>query len=240
MSRPAGPTTEAASDRLRAVEQRLGAAAVLAGRSRSELTLVAVSKTRPAADVAALAALGVRDFGESRWQEMGPKSTEVAELAGGTAGRESLRWHFVGRLQRNKARAIAGVAHAVHSLDRAELCAPLARGAAGRPAPLEVFVQLSLDGDPSRGGVDEPGVGPLADAVAAHPELRLAGLMAVAPLGMPARPAFARLREVGERMRVTHPGATALSAGMSGDLEDAVAEGATHLRIGTALFGSRA
>jgi pyridoxal phosphate enzyme (YggS family) len=226
---------EPPAERLWAVEQRLVAAAVAAGRTRSELTLVAVSKTRPAADVAALADLGVRNFGESRWQELGPKSTELSDCTDW-----ALRWHFVGGLQRNKARAVAQAAYAVHSVDRQELCVPLARGAEGRAEPLEVFVQVSLDGDPSRGGVEGGGVPALADAVATHPELRLAGLMAVAPVGVPPRPAFARLREMGERMRSTHPGATALSAGMSGDLEEAVAEGATHLRIGTALFGSRA
>lgn len=234
------------ADRLRAVEQRLADASAAAGRPRSELTLVAVSKTRPASDVAALAALGQRDFGESRWQELGPKSEELAGTTTGADGADGadeaagLRWHFVGRVQRNKARAIAEASFAVHSLDRAALCAPLARGAAGAGAPLEVFVQVSLDGDPSRGGVGADGIAALADAVAEHPELRLKGLMAVAPMGAPARPAFARLRNMGERLARAHPQATALSAGMSGDLEDAVAEGATHLRIGTALFGSRA
>jgi pyridoxal phosphate enzyme (YggS family) len=224
------------------MEERLSAAASAAGRRRDELTLIAVSKTRPATDVVALAALGVRDFGESRWQELAPKLEALSdldppELDSPTRG---LHWHFLGRLQRNKARAIAGAVDSVHSLDRAELCDALSRGADAVDRVLDVFVQVSLDGDPTRGGVDPAAVLDLADVVAETRSLRLVGLMAVAPLGQPARPAFARLRELGEQVRVDHPAARFLSAGMSGDVEDAVAEGATHLRIGTALFGSRA
>jgi uncharacterized pyridoxal phosphate-containing UPF0001 family protein len=198
---------------LAAVERRLARAAEAAGRSRRELTLVAVSKTRPVEDIAALAALGVRDFGESKWQELAPKAEQLAATG--------LSWHFLGRLQRNKARAIGATASAVHSLDREELCGPLARGAADAESELDVFVQVSLDGDPTRGGVLPTGLEALADAV-------------------PARPAFAELRRLSASVQASHPQASSLSAGMSGDLEDAVAEGATHLRIGTALFGSRA
>jgi pyridoxal phosphate enzyme (YggS family) len=228
------------------VEARLLDALQAAGRRREEITLVAVSKTRPAADVAELAALGVRDFGENRWQELAPKAAEVAAAADLTAAAElpptaELRWHFVGRLQRNKARGVAATVVAVHSLDRADLCAPLARGAAAAGRALDVFVQVSLDGDPKRGGVVVDELPALADGVAAcAPHLRLVGLMAVPPRETPPRPAFARLRALSERLQVNHPGASSLSAGMSADLEDAVAEGATHLRIGTALFGSRA
>lgn len=219
---------------LRAVEDRLRRAATAAGRSREELTLVAVSKTRPAADVLALAALGPSDFGEARWQELARKQQEVA------AHDVSPRWHFLGRLQRNKARSVGAAVDVVHSLDRAELCEPLARGARSHGRTLDVFVQVSLDGDPSRGGIGESGLPALADAAAEADALRLVGLMAVAPQHLAPRVAFARLRELSERLRERHPDATALSAGMSGDLEDAITEGATHLRIGTALFGSRA
>jgi pyridoxal phosphate enzyme (YggS family) len=233
------PSTGAA-DRLAVVEARLLDALQAAGRRREEITIVAVSKTRPAADVAELAALGVRDFGENRWQELAPKAAEVAAAAELPPTAE-LRWHFVGRLQRNKARGVAATVVAVHSLDRADLCAPLARGAAAAGRALDVFVQVSLDGDPKRGGVVVDELPALADGVAAcAPHLRLVGLMAVPPRETPPRPAFARLRALSERLQVNHPGASSLSAGMSADLEDAVAEGATHLRIGTALFGSRA
>lgn len=233
------PSTGAA-DRLAVVEARLLDALQAAGRRREEITIVAVSKTRPAADVAELAALGVRDFGENRWQELAPKAAEVA-AATELPPTAELRWHFVGRLQRNKARGVAATVVAVHSLDRADLCAPLARGAAAAGRALDVFVQVSLDGDPKRGGVVVDELPALADGVAAcAPHLRLVGLMAVPPRETPPRPAFARLRALSERLQVNHPGASSLSAGMSADLEDAVAEGATHLRIGTALFGSRA
>jgi pyridoxal phosphate enzyme (YggS family) len=228
---------------LRAVEARLDAAAVAAGRRREDLVLVAVSKTRPASDIAALAALGVADFGESRWQELSAKNAELAGSAAAHPGAPSavLRWHYVGRLQRNKARSVAAVAAAVHSLDRVELCGPLARGAAEAGRVVEVFLQVSLDGDPSRGGVAIADLPALADEVAGgKSSLRLAGLMAVPPLGAPPEPAFALLHDLSAQIRVAHPGAGAISAGMSGDLEAAVAAGATHLRIGTALFGSRA
>ncbi|HSP37220.1 MAG TPA: YggS family pyridoxal phosphate-dependent enzyme [Frankiaceae bacterium] len=232
---------DAAADNLGRVEQRVVAAASAAGRHREDLTLIAVSKTRPPGDVLALARLGVRDFGESRWQELAPKIDAVLALDAGPDGvAPGLRWHFLGRLQRNKARAVAAAIGTVHSLDRAELCAPLSRGAAAADRILDAFVQVTLDGDPTRGGVAPEDLPALADAVAAAPALRLVGLMAVAPLGAPARPAFARLRRLSERLRVDHPEAWSISAGMSGDLEDAVAEGATHLRVGTALFGSRA
>lgn len=217
---------------LAAVERRLRLAAEAAGRSRSELTLVAVSKTRPVEDIAGLATLGVRDFGESRWQELGPKAERLTGLG--------LAWHFLGRLQRNKARAVGAAASVVHSLDRMELCLPLSRGAADADREVDVFVQVSLDGDPTRGGVMPDGLEALSDEVAARSGLRLIGLMAVAPRDFPPRAAFAELRRLGASVQARHPEASRLSAGMTGDLEDAIAEGATHLRIGTALFGSRA
>jgi len=229
--RPVPPVpADAPAERLAAVRRRIERAAASAGRDPAQLVLVAVSKNHPPSAVAALAALGQRDFGESRHQEAAPKAAAAPEL----------RWHFLGRLQRNKARAVAHWAEVVHSLDRAELVVPLARGAEEAGRVLEVFVQVSLDGDTGRGGVPVSGAASLADQVAAEPALRLLGVMAVAPQGAPARPAFAALRTVGEAVRQAHPEAVSLSAGMSGDLEDAVAEGATHLRVGTALFGARA
>jgi hypothetical protein len=203
------------------------------------VTLVAVTKTYPASDVLTLAELGVADVGESRDQEAHAKVDQVS--AAGFAG---LRWHFLGRLQRNKAKAVAGYAGAVHSVDRAELVPLLAAGVeqalerTGRPV-LEIFVQVSLDGDPGRGGALPEQIGHIADAVASSARLRLRGLMAVAPLGAEPDEAFERLELLATTLRTDHPDADALSAGMSHDMEAALRHGATHLRIGTALLGRR-
>ena len=222
-----------AAERLAEVQRRVARAASAAGRDPASLVLVAVSKNQPLDAVLALAGLGVRDFGESRHQEAVRKAGAAPDL----------RWHFLGRLQRNKARAVGRWASTVHSVDRVEmleLLAPSEPQAAGGGRVLKVFIQVSLDGDPTRGGVPAADVPALADAVAARPTLRLLGVMAVAPAAVPARPAFAALRATSEDLVRRHPGARSISAGMSGDLEDAITEGATHLRVGTALFGARA
>lgn len=213
------------------VEGRLAAACAAAGRRRDEVTLVAVGKTWPASDLRLLAGLGVRDFAESRDQEARPKATELADLG--------LRWHFVGRLQTNKCRSVAGYAGVVHSVDRAAVVAALGAGARRAGRTVTALVQVSLDGDLDRGGVPADGVPVLADAVAGEGGLLLGGLMAVAPLGAEPSAAFDRLAELAAHLRAAHPGATMISAGMSGDLEVAVRAGSTHVRIGTALFGGR-
>ena len=215
---------------LRALEQRLGAACAAAGRERDSVLLVAVTKTRPASDVRLLQSLGVTDVGENRDQEARAKAAEVS----------GVRWHFVGGLQTNKARSVASYADVVHSVDRPELVAALSAGAVRADRRLDVLLQVSLDGDPARGGCSPADVPALADAAAGAAGLRLAGVMAVAPLGAEPVAAFAELAEVHERLLVQHPTAVARSAGMSGDLEQAVAQGATHVRVGTALLGARA
>jgi pyridoxal phosphate enzyme (YggS family) len=177
--------------------------------------------------------LGLTDFGENRDQEAAPKAAECA--AAGLA----LRWHFVGQLQVNKARSVASYAYMVHSVDRERLVTALGRQAVVAGRELSCLVQVSLDDAAGRGGAVPDQVSAVADAIAAEPGLSLDGVMAVAPLGAPARPAYARLREIAESVRSRHPGATAISAGMSGDLGEAIAEGATHVRIGTALLGGR-
>jgi pyridoxal phosphate enzyme (YggS family) len=228
---------------LGAVRARLADACIAAGRDPHSVTLIAITKTFPGADVATLAALGVGDIGESRDQEASAKVAEVAELMRTGAADERVapvRWHFVGRLQSRKSRSVASYAHAVHSVDRPELVEQLAVGVAraGR-GRLDVFVQVSLDGDPSRGGVLPDRVVELADAVAARSELRLRGVMAVAPMAADPRAAFADLAAAAARLRAAHPDADAISAGMSADLEAAVAHGSTHVRVGSALLGRR-
>ncbi|MBQ0892455.1 YggS family pyridoxal phosphate-dependent enzyme [Micromonospora sp. U56] len=222
------------------VRARIADACAAAGRGRAEVTMIAVTKTYPAGDVVALAGLGVADVGENRDQEAAPKAAEVA--AAGVA----VRWHFIGQLQRNKARSVVRYADVVHSVDSVRLARALdAAACAGRDRPLDALVQVSIDGDPARGGAlpdsadPDRGLGPVAEALAGAGGLRLAGLMAVAPLGWEPERAFARLAEVAARFRDRHPEATALSAGMSGDLEPAIEYGATHVRVGSALLGMR-
>jgi pyridoxal phosphate enzyme (YggS family) len=221
---------------LASVRARIADACARAGRDPEAITLVAVTKTYPAADVVILAELGVTDVGESRDQEASAKVGEVAQLL----PEAMLRWHFVGRLQSRKARSVASYAYSVHSLDRTELVGRLADGVAraGR-APLEVFLQVSLDDDPERGGVRSDDLTALADAVEQRKELLLRGVMAVAPLGADPERAFADLAAVSQRLQRDHPQASAISAGMSGDLDAALSNGATHVRIGSALLGER-
>lgn len=220
---------------LRAVRARLDAAARAAGRDPATVALLAVSKTWPAEDVAALVAAGQRDFGENRVQELVGKAAALAGLP--------VRWHFIGQLQRNKAAAVARLGAVVHSVDRLRLATVLDRAGQEGAAPVPVFVQVDLGGAAGelgeRGGAAPADVPALADAIADAPGLRLLGLMAVAPRGAPPGPAFERLAALAARIRADHPGAVDLSAGMSGDLEAAVAAGATVVRVGTALFGDR-
>jgi len=217
------------SANLAALEQRLADACAAAARARSEVTLIAVSKTWPASDIAALAALGVTDFGESKDQEAVGK---VAAVPG-------VRWHFVGRVQRNKARSVASYADLVHSVDRAELVRALDRGAAAAQRRLPVLVQVRLDDDPDRGGAPQHAVLALTDDVAHAEHLELAGVMAVAPLHGDPEQAFAALAEIAAAVRASHPAATGISAGMSDDFPVALRYGATMVRVGTALFGGR-
>lgn len=217
--------------RLAAVRDRVDGALAEAGRT-DEVTLVVVTKRFPAGDVDLLADLGVTDIGENRDQEAAAKVAEISS-------RDRLRVHFVGQVQTKKAGSVVRYADVVHSLDRDRLARALDRAAEREGRVLDVLVQVGLDTSGGRGGVVPQDLPALVDEVAGLDHLRLRGLMAVAPLGEPARPAFARLRTLAEAVRADHPGAVWLSAGMSADLEDAVAEGATHLRVGSAILGSR-
>lgn len=217
--------------RLAAVQARVERAAQACGRDPASITVVVVTKNWPASDVRELAGLGVRDVGENRDQEAAAKHAACRDL--------DLRWHFVGQLQTNKARSVAGYADVVHSVDRLRLVASLDRAADAAGRSLTCLVQVDLAGVPGRGGVRPDQVLDLAEAIAATRCLRLGGVMAVAPLGADPAAAFARLAELAAQVQARHPAATLVSAGMSADLEAAVAAGATHLRIGTAVLGSR-
>jgi pyridoxal phosphate enzyme (YggS family) len=219
--------------RLAAVRDRIGAACAAAGRDPGEVTLIAVTKTYPVSDIALLSALSLTEIGENRDQEAAPKAAECAGL-----GLE-LHWHFVGQLQSNKARSVAGYADVVHSVDRSRLVSALGRRAAADGRLITGLVQVSLDGDTARGGAPIGEVPRLAATLASQEGLRLGGVMAVAPQELEPAAAFSRLREVAETVRAQHPSAVMLSAGMSADLEAAIAAGATHVRVGTALLGGR-
>lgn len=231
-------------DALAAVRARLAHAAQAAGRNPDEIELLPITKFFPAGDVVILRRLGCREFGESREQEASNKSAEV----GAVLGNELIRWHMVGRIQRNKSRSIAGWAYAVHSVDSARVIAALDRAASEalsegeRAEPLRVYVQLSLDGDESRGGVDigrPDSVDELCATVAAADGLAFVGLMAIPPLDADPEEAFARLEQEKERVQKAYEQPLGLSAGMSSDLEIAVKHGSTCVRVGTALLGQR-
>ncbi|MCX4449640.1 YggS family pyridoxal phosphate-dependent enzyme [Streptomyces sp. NPDC087866] len=221
------------------VEERIASACAAAGRAREEVTLIVVTKTYPASDVRILHGLGVRQVAENRDQDAAPKAAACADL--------SLSWHFVGQLQTNKVRSVAGYADVVQSVDRTKLVTALSSAAGRGGRELGCLIQVALDAESgergARGGVAPDGIEELADAVAAAPGLRLDGLMTVAPLAGPfagrQRAAFDRLMEFSSRLRGNHPAANMVSAGMSADLEDAIAAGATHVRVGTAVLGVR-
>ena len=221
-----------------AVRERIARACASVGRDPDAVTVVAVTKTFPASDVRLLADLGVRDVGENRDQEAAPKHAACRDLP--------LRWHFVGHLQRNKARSVARYADVVQSVDRLPLVTALSAAVLAAGRRLDVLVQVSLDEPDEATSAGERSGAPaalapaLADAVAGADGLALCGVMAVAPLDRDPDDIFARLARVAERIRADHPDADVLSAGMSGDLEAAIRHGATHVRIGTALLGHRA
>lgn len=217
----------AVSKRLAIVRAGIADAAASAGRSVDDITMIVVTKFHPAALIAELAALGVHDVGENRHQEAQAKAAELAEL--------HLTWHFVGQVQGKKAKAVRAYADVIHSVDRPSLVAALASD----ESTIDCFVQVNLTDDAARGGVQPSALEPLIERVLETPGLRLRGLMAVAPLGAEPRRSFARVRELGEQTLRVAPKATSLSMGMSDDFVEAIAEGATHLRIGTAITGKR-
>ncbi|MCK2028178.1 YggS family pyridoxal phosphate-dependent enzyme [Microbacterium galbinum] len=216
--------------RLSAIDEQIADAARRAGRDATEITRIVVTKFHPAELVRELASLGVREVGENRQQELSAKRDELEAL--------DLTWHFIGQAQTNKAAAIRRSADIVHSVDRVRLADALHR-AAEDDSVLDVLVQINLTPDAGRGGVQPAEAAALAEHVLALPSLRLRGVMAVAPLDEEPASAFARLHRVAEEVRGVASDATWISAGMTGDFAEAIAAGATHLRIGSAITGPR-
>ncbi|MEW1696149.1 YggS family pyridoxal phosphate-dependent enzyme [Streptomyces sp. NPDC093249] len=231
--------TSELAENLARVEARIAAACAAAGRAREEVTLVVVTKTYPASDVRILHGLGVRHVAENRDQDAAPKAAACADL--------DLTWHFVGQLQTNKVRSVVGYADVVQSVDRLKLVSALSAAAERAGRELGCLLQVALDAESGqrgdRGGIAPDGIEELAAAVDAAPALRLDGLMTVAPLAGPyagrQRAAFDRLMDLSTVLRATRPAANMVSAGMSADLDEAVAAGATHVRVGTAVLGVR-
>ena len=225
------------AERLATVRSSVDDAVREAGRRPEEVTTIVVTKFHPASLVRELFDLGVTHVGENRQQEASEKSSELAGLA--------LDWHFIGQLQSKKTRNVLAFASTIHSLDRLSLVSAIATAlgddssASASTPSVDAFIQMNLTQDAGRGGVQPDQLRALAEAVAGSPTIRLRGLMAVAPVGEDPRRAFARVREARELLLAVAPGAVDLSMGMSGDFREAVLEGATHLRIGTAITGNR-
>jgi hypothetical protein len=238
MAEQSDPRLAQLRERLAAVRQRIDAAVAAAGRQDAAPQLIVVTKFHPAEDVRRLASLGITDVGENRDQEAADKAAGLGDLG--------LRWHFIGQLQSNKAKSVVKYASAVHSVDRPQLAEALAKAVAaehertGR-GPLDCYIQVSLDDDADghRGGALPADVPVLAERLAGADGLRLAGVMAVAPLGADPVRAFEKLAGISARLTDVYPNATGISAGMSQDLEAAIRSGATHLRIGSDILGPR-
>jgi pyridoxal phosphate enzyme (YggS family) len=215
------------AERLETVRAGVSEAAAAAGRTGDEIVTIVVTKFQPVSLIEELFSLGVRDMGENRHQEAQAKAAELAALG--------LNWHFVGQIQGKKARQVREYATVIHSVDRSSLVTALASEESTR----DCFVQVNLTGDSGRGGVAPDDLDQLVEQVLSTPGLNLLGLMAVAPLEVEPRRAFASVREMSERIRLVAPNAVKLSMGMSQDYAAAIAEGATHLRIGSAITGNR-
>ena len=214
------------SANLQAITARIVSAAESAGRDPEEITLIAVTKTFPVSDVKILYELGVRDFGENRDQEGSVKFSELPEDS---------NWHFQGQIQSNKLKSIAAWADVVHSIDDVSHAKKLSSLVGAK----DIFVQVSLDGLPGRGGVNPEQLLEFLDEVTAPTNLKVRGLMAVAPLDEPPLEAFKRLKTLSETVIKTHPNTWEISAGMSNDFEAAISQGATHIRIGSQILGVR-
>ena len=214
---------------LESVKEKISAAAQAAGRSPSEITLIAVTKTFPVSDLEILYELGVRNFGENRDQEAAPKVSALPA---------DITWHFQGGIQSNKLKSISNWASVIHSVDKLKYAQMISQFSVGKTK--EIFIQVSLDTLPqSREGVDPADLMQLAEQIMSLPNLEVKGLMAVAPLDQPTEQAFVRLQQIQQKFIQLYPAASSLSSGMSGDYELAISLGATHVRIGSSILGNR-
>jgi hypothetical protein len=214
---------------LKSVKEKISAAAQAAGRSPSEITLIAVTKTFPVSDLEILYELGVRNFGENRDQEAAPKVSALPA---------DITWHFQGGIQSNKLKSISNWASVIHSVDKFKYAQMISQFSVGKTK--EIFIQVSLDTLPqSREGVDPADLMQLAEQIMSLPNLEVKGLMAVAPLDQPTEQAFVRLQQIQQKFIQLYPAASSLSSGMSGDYELAISLGATHVRIGSSILGNR-
>ena len=220
--------------RYQAIVDSIAAAAARVGRDSKQITLVVVTKNHPHQLVHDLLALGARDFGENRDQEAGPKAKLIRAESS-----ERFSWHFIGQLQTNKVKSVLEYAEFLHSLDRPSLLDELQKRTAERQSALKVFVQVNMTDDPERGGVNPEDLMPFAERVLSSPGLELVGLMGVGGLEVAPELEFERLAQLSQELQAIAPEANRLSMGMSGDFETAIAYGATHLRIGTAITGKR-
>jgi pyridoxal phosphate enzyme (YggS family) len=220
--------------RYQAIVDSIATAACSANRDSKQITLVVVTKNHPHQLVHDLLALGARDFGENRDQEAGPKAKQIA-----SESNERFNWHFIGQLQTNKVKSVLEYADILHSLDRPSLLDELQKRTVERENPLKVFVQVNMTEDPERGGVNPEDLMAFAERVLSSPGLELVGLMGVGGLEVAPELEFERLATLSVELQKLAPGANRLSMGMSGDFETAIAYGATHLRIGTAITGNR-
>lgn len=220
--------------RYQAIVDAIATAAISANRDPSQITLVVVTKNHPHQLIHDLLALGASDFGENRDQEAGPKAKQIA-----AESNQLFNWHFIGQLQTNKVKSVLEYANFLHSLDRPSLLDELQKRTAERENPLKVFVQVNMTEDLERGGVNPADLMPFAERVLSSPGLELVGLMGVGGLEVAPEREFERLAQLSQELQGIAPEANRLSMGMSGDFESAIAYGATHLRIGTAITGKR-
>ena len=220
--------------RYQAIVEAIASAATLANRDPKEVTLVVVSKNHPHQLVLDLLELGARDFGENRDQDASPKAKQIA-----LESEQAFNWHFIGQLQTNKVKSVLEYASFLHSLDRSSLLDELIKRTAERATALKVFVQVNMTEDPERGGVNPLDLMAFAERVLSAPGLELVGLMGVGGLDVAPELEFERLARLSGELQQLAPEASRLSMGMSGDFETAIAYGATHLRIGTAITGNR-